>query len=288
MLLYLGFVFFLFKYSFLYGYGFKTILSFFDLAILTIAILLFISSNYLVVFYSEKQQSITNNFFLPYAKKYAIIFGILGLLLSTFLSFKIQKPIYSLLFIICFPIILIYSKKIVGKTFMSNILRPFLRSFLILFVCWFDSPVDITSSSDLDLFIKIQVIISLYVITSFLANIIQEIIIDIKNVNHDNKNNNKTLPILLGRNRAKKTAIIISTIICFIYFSITFLYVNNISIRYLVIFFGTVPNLVFIYYLMNASSSDDYKTLSKIFKIVFFIAFITIPIISYYLKHVIK
>ncbi|MBE7660334.1 hypothetical protein [Tenacibaculum finnmarkense] len=281
LLLYFAIVFFLFKYCFLYGYGFETILSFFDAAILTSALLLLIASSYLVVFYKGKQLG-KANLFLPYSKKYAIIFGVLGLILSSFLCFKIERPSYSFLFLIFFSIIIRYSKKIIEKTFMSNILRPFLRSFFVLFVCWLDRPINISSTTQLDLFFKLQIILSIYIISAFLTNIVRGIIIDI--INYDRKSKNETLPFLLGRNRAKKTAIIITIITCFSLLLIPFLYIENLYVRLLILSLTVFYRLFFYYYLLGASTTSNYTFLLKILNISFVLAFLSIPILSYYLK----
>ncbi|MCG8859430.1 hypothetical protein [Tenacibaculum finnmarkense] len=281
LLLYFSIVFFLFKYCFLYGYGFETILSFFDAAILTSALLLLIASSYLVVFYKGKQLG-KANFFLPYSKKYAIIFGVLGLILSSFLCFKIERPSYSFLFLIFFSIIIRYSKKIIEKTFMSNILRPFLRSFFVLFVCWLDRPINISSTTQLDLFFKLQIILSIYIISAFLTNIVRGIIIDI--INYDRKSKNETLPFLLGRNRAKKTVIIITIITCFSLLLIPFLYIENLYVRLLVLSLTVFYRLFFYYYLLGASTTSNYTFLLKILNISFVLSFLSIPILSYYLK----
>ncbi|MBE7698197.1 UbiA prenyltransferase family protein [Tenacibaculum finnmarkense] len=281
LLLYFAIVFFLFKYCFLYGYGFETILSFFDAAILTSALLLLIASSYLVVFYKGKQLG-KANLFLPYSKKYAIIFGVLGLILSSFLCFKIERPSYSFLFLIFFSIIIRYSKKIIEKTFMSNILRPFLRSFFVLFVCWLDRPINISSTTQLDLFFKLQIILSIYIISAFLTNIVRGIIIDI--INYDRKSKNETLPFLLGRNRAKKTVIIITIITCFSLLLIPFLYIENHYVRLLVLSLTVFYRLFFYYYLLGASTTSNYTFLLKILNVSFVLSFLSIPILSYYLK----
>ncbi|CAL2080947.1 conserved membrane hypothetical protein [Tenacibaculum dicentrarchi] len=282
LLLYFAFVFFLFKYCFLYGYGFETILSFFDAGILTSALLLLIASSYLVIFYNEKQIGKANNIFLPYSKIYAVSFGLLGFFLSTLLCFKIEKPSYSFLFLIFFSIIISYSKKIIEKTFMSNILRPFLRSFFMLFVCWFDMPINTTSATQFELIFNLQIILSIYIIAFFLTNIVRGIIIDI--INYDNKSKNETLPFLLGRNRAKKTALIITVFICFNFLLIPFLYVENTYIRLLILSLTVFYSLFFYYYLLRASTTSNYIFLLKTLNIGFVLTFLSIPILSYYLK----
>ncbi|WP_275315567.1 UbiA family prenyltransferase [Tenacibaculum bernardetii] len=283
-LLYLVFVLYLFKYCFLYGFGFNTVLSFYDLAILATSITSLIASSHLILHYNNIKKS--KDSLLKYTKIFAFFFGVIGLTLGTLISYKIDKPHYSLFFFSCMILLFIYSKKIKQKTFMSNILKPFLKSFVVLFVCWYDFPLNITSSK-LDLYFNLQVIVILYVIISFLTSIIKEIIIDIKNINQDNFYKNKTLPVLLGRRRSKNIAMTITVLACFLVVFIAFFYVTNVYIRCVIISFGIIPELFFIYFLNKALNSDDYSNLLRILNVGYVLAFISIPIISYHLKHVI-
>ncbi len=284
-LLYFAFLLFLFKFCFLNGYGFETTLSFYDLSVLAISGMLILASGYLFNYFYRKQGKRVK-FSVEKAKKYAIVFAIFGLILGFLLSFKIQKPGYSLIFIFCYTFTYFYSKTVRIKTFFSNILKSFIKSFVILFVCWFDFPKDL-SSLQWDLFFKLQAIILLYVVISFLSNIVREIIIDINNLNYDNTNKHKTLPILLGRNRAKNIALAITIFVCLIVFIVIVIYVKNTYLLTIIIFLATIPELFLIYHLMTASNAGDYKFIYKISNITYFLGVLSVPIISYFLKYVI-
>ena len=285
-LLYLTFILFLFKFSFLYGYGFKTTLTFFDLGILSISGSLILASGYLINYYYKKQRG-EKKISKKKIKTYYTLFGFFGILFGTFLSFKIQKPTYSFIIIFCYLIIFIYSKNITKKAFINNLVKSVLKGLTILLVCWFDSPT-IASSTQWDLFFKLQVIIIIYVIISFLRNIVREIIISINNLNHDNASKYKTLPILLGRNRAKNIALGIGILDCLIILSVTIIYAKNIYLFAIIMLLGTIPELFFIYHLMNASKADDYKFLYKTSNVCYFLAVLSIPLIAYYFKYVIN
>ncbi|PKH51869.1 hypothetical protein CXF68_14750 [Tenacibaculum sp. Bg11-29] len=285
-LLYFYFILFLLKYCLINGFGFETTLSFFDLGILVSSGVLIIASGYLFNYFYRKQKR-NVKFPVKKAKEYAIIFAFLSLVLGFLLAFKIHKPNYSFLFIFGVIYTFFYAKKVRKKTFFSNLLLSFIKSFTILIVCWFDLPSNL-SSSQWDLFFKLQIIILIYVVISFLSNIIREIIIDINNINSDNNFKHKTLPILLGRNRATKIALAICILVCLFVFFIAIIYVENTYLFTTIILLGTIPQLFIIYKLMTASSSNDYIFLYKLSNIGYFLAVLSIPIISYYIKHAIN
>ncbi len=277
---------FLFKFSFLHGYGFKTTLTFLDLSLLILSGSLILASGSLINYYYKKQKR-GKQISLIKTKNYSILFGVLGILIGVFLSFKIQKPTYSFIFIFIYLFIFIYSKIIIKKTFINSLVKAFLKGFTILLVCWFDSPT-ILSSTEWNLFFKLQIIIICYVVISFLSNIVREIIIDINNINNDNVNKHNTLPLLLGRKRAKNIALAIAILGCFIVFYFAIINLNNIYFFTTIILLGTVPELIFIYFLLKSSNTEDYKFLYKISNIGYFLAVLSVPIISYLIKNAIN
>lgn len=285
-LLYFIFLLFLFKFCFLYGCGFKTTLSFLDLSILSLSTTFIIGTGYLTNYYKRKQGK-KNVFPLDKIKTSVIFFSISGISLGVLLSFKINKPYYSFIFLCCLIATLIYANNTKKKTFLNSIGRAFLKPFIILIVLWFDAPINL-NTSQWDLFFKLQSIAIVYVIISFLSNFYREIIIDINKINYDYVRKNTTLPVILGRKRAKSTAliIVITVSIIILYFSIT--YIKNKILLLAIFFLGTVPELFIIYLLMNASSSNSYKFIYRVSNIAYLLAIFSVPIVTYYFKYVIK
>nr|WP_047788810.1 UbiA family prenyltransferase [Tenacibaculum mesophilum] len=285
-IIYFIFILFLFKYSFLYGYGFETTLSFFDLGLLSISSAFLLASGYLTSFFFRNKQKKTR---LPLnkIKKVSILLMIFGILVGLIVSLKVNKIWYGLIFIICPIVVHLYSKNNIQKTFFSNIVTSFLKPFALLMLWWFDFPLNL-SIEQWELFYNLQLITIGYVIISFLSNMVIEIIIDIINVNHDNINKQNTLPVLLGRKRAKDIALMLSFIACLFVFSVAVAFLKNKFIFSTIILLGILPELYFIYKLMLASESKDYNNLLKISYISFFLALLSVPTISYYIKYVIS
>ncbi len=283
-LLYFSFVLFLFKFCFLYGYGFKTALTFFDLGILTISFSSLFASGHLINYSYRKH---INKVFPPKKSKTLsyILMGV-GLILGIFLSFKINKPLYSLIFIFLAFIEYLYSYKFFKKNFFNNLFKSFLIPFAIICVWWFDAPLNL-SSSQWDLFFQLQLTTIIYVIISFLSNLVKDLVTDIKNIDVDNFKSHETIPILLGRKRAKMIVLFVSIFICVFVFTLALVFKDNKYIFITILIFGTIPELYFIYRLLNSSTPKEYESLHKVVNIVYFIGILSIPIIAYYFKYVI-
>lgn len=285
-IIYFIFILFLFKFSFLHGYGFKTTLSFLDLGLLSISSAFLLASGYLTSFFFRNTQKKTR---LPLqrVKKLSIYLMLVGIIVGLYLSIKVNKAWYGLIFIACPIVVYLYSKNNTQKTFFSNIVTSFLKPFALLTLWWFDFPLNL-SIEQWELFYDLQLITIGYVTISFLSNIVVEIIIDIINLNQDNLNKQNTLPVLLGRKRAKNIALMLSIIGCLFVFSIAIAFIKNKFIFSTIMLLGTIPELYFIYRLMLASEAKDYNALHKISYINFLLALLSVPTIGYYIKYVIN
>lgn len=285
-LLYLSFVLFLFKFCFLYGYGFETALSFTHLGLLAFSGACILASGHLINYAYRKKGKKRVKFPIKKAKKYSYVTSLVGVFLGAFLCYKIGEPSYIIIFILSIIAVLVYSRTVIKKTFINNLVKAFLKSSIILLVLWFDTPINL-SISQWNLFYLLETVIISYFILSFLSNIVREIVIDFNNINTDNAKKHNTLPIVLGRRRAKKIAIIIAVIGCLFVFSFAIINLKNTFILTIILLFGTLPELIFIYFLLIASSDKDYRFLYKLTNLIYFLSIISIPLLAYYFKYVI-
>ncbi|WP_428740368.1 hypothetical protein [Tenacibaculum sp.] len=285
-IVYFIFILFLFKFCFLYGYRFKTTLSFFDLGLLSISSALLLASGYLISFYFRNQLKKTR-ICLEKIKITSSYILILGVIIGFIFSFKIHKPWYGLIFVFSPIVVILYSKNNPIKNFFSSIVTSFLKPFAIITLWWFDSPID-PSPSQWDLFFMLEMVTMLYILISFLGNISREIIVDIINTNEDNLQNQKTLPILLGRKRAKNVALILSVTVWFLIFFVAVIFIKNKFILTTIILLGNIPQLYYIYLLMNATDIKNYKFLYTVNQFIFLFALASVPVVAYYFKYVIK
>lgn len=276
---------FLFKYCFLCGYGFKTKLSFVDLGILSLSTITILASGYLYGYYLK----FNNNrviFSTKHAKYLSYFFAVISIILGTYLSFYIQKPFYTIIQILALTLVILFFKFIRTKTFFNNLAEGGLKVLSILIVLWFDYPIELTQEQA-NTFFYLQIITIFYAIYSFLGNIVREIIKDIITINEDYIKKHKTLPIVLGRKRAKNVILTISIIILFSTVAFGILLVNDTFILSIIFLFGTIPQLWFINDFLKTNTALEFKKIMKITNTVYILAVLSVPIIAIYFKYVI-
>ncbi|RBW55687.1 hypothetical protein DS884_15110 [Tenacibaculum sp. E3R01] len=286
-LLYIAFIQFLFKMFFLHGYGFKTKLSFFDLFLLQLSTVGVLAAGFLINYYARKKEVKFPKYPIQKAKKTGIIIALASVFIGFILSFNINKPYYGFIGVFNMCVIALYSLYVLKKTIFTNIINSFIKAYSVLLVWWCDLPVNLTTEQ-WDLLFKFQLITIFYISLSFMGNIVRESIKDIININHDYTYNHQTIPIVLGRRRTKTMILIISILTSIVVLGFAISFIQNKFILSTILLLGTFPELYFIYYLLSARSDNDYKALLKKSNIVYTLAVISIPIIAYYFKYVIK
>ncbi len=282
-LLYFAFVIFLAKFCFLFGFGFETILSFFDLLLFTVSCTLLYASTYLLSFYYNNK---TKRKDFKKIELTSFLFVFTAIILGVYFSFKIDNLYFSIVFFIISLLVFTYSKYSKENSFTRYLVKSFAIPITIIFVLWLDEPVNL-NNTQWNLFFKLQLIIVVYLLLSFLSTLMDEIISGIKNINKDNLNNLKTLPILLGRKRAKRVALAMMFISALL---ITYLAVYFIKIKFLfitILVFNWLPRIYLIYLLTKTYTTKDYKVLLLRMKLLHFYGLISVLLIAYYFKYVI-
>ncbi|MDO6812274.1 UbiA family prenyltransferase [Tenacibaculum soleae] len=281
-LLYFSFIIFLVKYCFLYGFGFETTLSFVDITIFTFSCMLFYISIYILKHYYHNKISINSQ----NLKIISSLCLVLGFLSGVCLSFKIQKPYFSFLFLFCAITAIVFSKYTEKNSFLSHLIKSFLLPFTILCVWAIDTPINLTTNQ-WNIFFKLQFITMVYLLLSFISTLIEETIKGITTINEDNLNKRKTMSILLGRKRAK------SVILSMMFFSailILFLAFSLKKSKYLfitIILSNLLPQVYTMYLLTKATTNKSYRSLLKRMKALHAFGIMGVIAIAYYFKYVI-
>lgn len=283
-ILYLTFIVFLAKYCFLYGFGYDTTLSFIDISLLSISYGFFYKATYLAVYYYENL-NLKKKSFLCYFKYTSIIFNIIGIMIGSYLSVKIDKPYASFLFFSLSLLSFVYSRYTDKKSFLSNLIKSFIIPLIVCCVWYFDTPINLLPN-EWEFFFNLQFIIILYLFLSFMGTLNQEIIKDISNINEDYLNKNKTLPILLGRKRAKIIALTLMITSAFLIGGIA-LYLMSERFLYRTIIITTLfPQIILIYLAIKTTTNKGFKKLIKIMNWFKLFGIIGVVLIAYYFKYV--
>ncbi len=202
------------------------------------------------------------------AKKWYFFLNFIGLLSGTYLCFKINKPEFTLIYILVIFSLFWYSKKLQYKTAIGNILISLLVSLPILLLGW----LNFSKNYYLSVFFAV---IFLYAIFAFLLTLIREIIKDIQDYKGDTLAGLKTLPIQLGSLKTIKIIKILVLITLAILISIaiySYTYQPSLSI-YLSVVIG-VP----LFYTYLKIQPKNISKMSTLLKIIMFLGVLSILI----------
>lgn len=277
---------FLLKTCFLYYQGFATVFTYPHFFILTISVL-FILAGMNTIKCSVSNENKEINYPWKKLRKTAYFSIFFGLTLWILISFLVDRAYYSFIGLALVFFLFVYFYFFgAKKSLATNMIISFIKSFCFLTVWWMDTPIGLIET-EWNLFFKIQLIVVFYVSIGFIATIVNSLIIDIINIDKDYRLNHKTIPILFGRKRVKSIIFFISVIGCLAVFSLALIFTENKFIFTTIFLTGILPELYFVYYLLIATSTNDYQRLLKKSYVAYALAIVSVPIMAYYFKNVI-
>ncbi|HET8886608.1 MAG TPA: geranylgeranylglycerol-phosphate geranylgeranyltransferase [Salinimicrobium sp.] len=204
-----------------------------------------------------------------------IIFNFIAVGIGFYLSHRIGKSGFSVLFILISALLYFYSSRLKQSFLIGNILIGFLISLVFLIVGIFDLlPNFHFSNSENRHAFNILFHFSIF---AFLINFLREMLKDQEDINGDYKTGMKTMPIVLGRSRANKIIAVFSIlpIAGIVYYIYTYLYENTFAVLF-VLFFILGPLLYFAIKIFEIKKKRDYKRMSLILKILMLIGILAI------------
>lgn len=212
------------------------------------------------------------------------VFNVAGVLLGFYLSNHIGKQAFFGIFVITSLLLYLYATTLKQTIIIGNLVISFLVGMSILIVGIFDViPATFSQNKESQLtFVKI---ILDYAIFAFIINLVRELIKDIQDIDGDYKSGMNTLPIALGRERAKKIAFAVSMIpiAAVIFYVVTYLYKQQLAIIYFLIFV-IAPLIYATIKLFSAETKKDYQKLSNIYKLVMLLGMLSLVLYPLILK----
>ena len=130
-------------------------------------------------------------------------------------------------------------------------------------------------------------IILLYSTFALLITFVREIIKDIEDIQGDQQNQCRSIPIIYGIKKSKKICISLLSVVVIL---IVYLYIQNHiinlqeSIIYTSIYFIMLTTMILysIILIYKSNNKKDFNMISKSLKIIMFLGLISIPIFKYY------
>lgn len=204
-----------------------------------------------------------------------LILIILGFLFGVYASYLKGDFSYSIFFIGTIILLFWYSKTLKKIAFIGNIVVSFLTTLTLLIVFVFELE-SVNSAATIfeaivNFFRLIPTAIALlcYIIFAFSITLIREIIKDIEDIKGDYSLKMKTLPILIGINRTKNVALVISAFVfLFLVFILKVELIHFPLLFWYAILFIILPFTWFFYKLNSAKTIMNFSELSTLIKLI--------------------
>ena len=277
------------KYALINSFISEPSLTSIDFIILSLSILLITAGGYIINdLYDIKADTINKPLKVYISKSiskknaWVIYFlsSTLGVTLGIYLSIIKNIDFLSFYFIGTTLLLFLYSVLLKKLVFIGNLCISLLVALPIYLLYKFDSN-NITISNILQYFF-LSIAIFYYMFFAFLTTMIREIIKDIEDINGDYIVKLKTLPILIGKTRARNISIFLSLVLLLFLFLVSSNYF--ISKKY---FLGTIMLMIsiilvhFIFKSWNASTKKQFHYLSNLMKLIMFIGILSMALFKF-------
>jgi len=212
-----------------------------------------------------------------------IILNIIGVGLGFYLSNLIGKSGFAAVFVIISALLYIYASYLKQMTLVGNVVVSLLVAMSIIIVGVFELLPAITEQNQPTQVTVFKILLD-FALFAFLINFIREIVKDIEDIDGDFNAEMKTLPIVIGRERAGKVVFVLSFIpvAAVVYYMVTFLYTQQEAIGYFLIFI-VAPLLYFSFKSFSAYTKKEWHHLATVLKVVMLFGVLSLLIFKYFL-----
>lgn len=196
--------------------------------------------------------------------------NIIGVISGFFISRAIGKPNFFAVFVVASATLYIYSTYLKSIMVIGNIAVAIIVALSIYLVGMFDLIPAINNVNQSSQLFFLELIKD-YAIFGFMITLLRELVKDIEDIDGDYKMGIKSLPIVIGSNRASKLVFLLSLIplLLIIFYLSKNLYTQPVALIYVLIL--VVAPLIYVTIkLFNAKQKKDYNHISRILKLVLF------------------
>ena len=203
-----------------------------------------------------------------------------GVTLGIYLSIIKNIDFLSFYFIGTTLLLFLYSVLLKKLVFIGNLCISLLVALPIYLLYKFDSN-NITISNILQYFF-LSIAIFYYMFFAFLTTMIREIIKDIEDINGDYMVKLKTLPILIGKTRARNISIFLSIVLLLFLFLVSSNYFisNKYFLGIIMLMLSTVV-VYFIFKSWTATTKKQFQYLSNLMKLIMFIGILSMALFKF-------
>lgn len=195
-----------------------------------------------------------------------VILNLIGVGIGFYISHRVGKAPFFSVFVIISILLYIYASYLKRTLIVGNIVISALVALSIIIVGVFELIPSMTSQNQVTQLMFFKVILD-YALFAFSINLLREIAKDIEDINGDYKAGMFTLPIAIGRERAKNILTILNFLQLFgiIYYVVSDLYRQPLAVAYFLLL--VIGPLIYVTIkTFGANRKKDMHHISNIYK----------------------
>jgi 4-hydroxybenzoate polyprenyltransferase len=212
---------------------------------------------------------------------------ITGVACGFVLANSVSHPNFAVLFVLIATLLYFYASSLKQIAVVGNIVVAAILAFSVIIIGIFDIVPNTFDINRAQMGLAFSILFD-YAKFAFLINLVREIIKDIEDINGDNSQGIRTLPITIG---TKKT-VIISFILLLIPTLYLFYYINDnlfandlyYSIFYLLALV-IAPMIFCLIKIVNAKEKSDFHFISQLLKWIIFFGILSVAVITLNIKY---
>ncbi len=210
-----------------------------------------------------------------------IVFNVIGVGVGFYLSHRVGRAPFFSLFVIISVLLYIYATYLKSTLLVGNIVISILVAFSLIIVGIFELIPTMTPSNQQIQTVFFKIILD-YALFAFSINLLREIAKDIEDIDGDYKAGMNTLPIAIGRERAKQilTGLSFFPIIGIILYVVSDLYKQPIAVGYFLLLivgpliYTSIKNF-------DAKTKKDMHHISNMYKLIMLFGMLSLLLYKY-------
>jgi 4-hydroxybenzoate polyprenyltransferase len=289
----------LFRYGFLELQNIPLVLKDWQYFLLVLSTVLIAAAGYVIndimdqeTDYANKSNHVIVGKSISEETAYYMYFGltISGVLIGFYLANYVNKNSFFGLFIIISVLLYLYATSLKQIAVVGNFVVALILGLSVIIIGVFDI-IPLLTYASFDQIVNMQTILGIildYAIFAFIINFIREIIKDLQDIDGDYNQGMRTLPIIIGKERAAKIASVlaaIATLILLWYVNKNLMETKLLWATGYCLLFVISPLIFVTVKTWVANSKKDYGFLSNILKFIIFFGILSILIISLNIKN---
>ncbi|WP_298119152.1 geranylgeranylglycerol-phosphate geranylgeranyltransferase [Flavobacterium sp.] len=212
---------------------------------------------------------------------------ITGVACGFILANSVEHPNFAVVFVLIATLLYFYASTLKQIALVGNIVVALLLAFSVIIIGMFDIFPNTFDMNRQQMTLAFSILLD-YAKFAFIINLVREIIKDIQDIEGDNNQGMRTLPIIIGIPKTKIFSFILLLLpsLYLLYYSKTYLFENNLfyGLAY-ILSLVVAPMIMCLVQIWNAKDNNDYKKISMFLKWIIFFGILSIAVVTLNIKN---